>query len=273
MGLFRFSVQCTFLFTHARTRLQIVGLESWPTKTPSQPRQILYAHLDALRRMEQFRDCRFLLVPEANLGDQAQLLAQMALRRYRDVDVLCQHSECYGIFTKPGDPEKYVARMRNKFSEDGVFFNDKIVSVNPYRTNATNKQRVDAVMTEFKRQLVAFRAIHIVPAALTGQVRVIYSGKADKDNKRSNRSKDDMVMAFLFGYYYYGQYTGPLTLVNKRDSHNMLRFDTLSGTAVETGRSQRNGRRRTRLDDTLAGDDGSGGDDAVRESKRRRTRN
>lgn len=223
----------------------------------------MYAHLNALRKM--FPQCEFLVIGEANLGDQVQEMDQMLLRRYRDVNVLCEFSHCYGVFTKPGDPEKYMARMRDKLSEDGLFFNDRIVSVNPYTPNLTAAQRVASVLTEFKRQLVSFRAIHIVPQSLASKVRVLYSGKADKDNKRSNRSKDDLVMALLFGYYYYGQYTSPYNLVNTRDSYNMLKFDAHGGTVVETGRDNNTniinnvtGARRAR-ENAFDGDDGGGG--------------
>ena len=175
-----------------------------------------------------------MLIPEANLGDQAQLLAQVTLRRYRDVDVLCEKSHCYGVFTKPGDPERYVMRMRDKISEDGLFFSNSVVCTTPEH-GVTPADRLASVMKEFKRQLTSFRAIHIVPANLASRVRIIYSGKADKDNKRSNRAKDDMVMALLFGYFYYTQYTSPHALVSKRDSYSMLRMETFGGTALEGG--------------------------------------
>lgn len=196
---------------------------------------MLYHHLDALRRQPCFHNCRFMLIPEANLGDQAQLLAQVSLRRYRDVDVLCEKTHCYGVFTKPGDPERYVMRLRDKLAEKGLFFHDKLVCVNPYQQGVSAKNKLEMVMKEFQRQLVSFRAIHIVPANLSSRVRMVYSGKADKDNKRSNRSKDDMCMALLFGYFYYTQYASKHNLVGVRDSHSMLRLETMGGTILEGG--------------------------------------
>jgi hypothetical protein len=211
-----------------------VGLESHPTKVPAQPRQILYKHLDALRAQPHLRRARFMIVPEANLGDQAQSLSQHTLRRYRDVDVMCQHSHCYGIFTKPGDPERYVMRMNDKLAEDGLFFHDKLVCVNPFSTMSA-ADRLETTLKEFRRQLVSFRAIHIVPTSLTSRVRIVYSGKADKDNQRSNRTKDDMCMALLFGYFFYTQFVSPHHLIDKRDSHHMLRIDPTGGTVLEGG--------------------------------------
>lgn len=197
-------------------------------------------------------------MPEANLGDQAQLLAQVALRRYRDVEVLCEKSHCYGIFTKPGDPERYVMRMRDKLGEDGLFFADGVICTTPPH-GISAADRLAIVMKEFKRQFTSFRAIHIVPASLVSRVRIIYSGKADKDNKRSNRAKDDMMMALLFGYFYYTQYTSPHALVSKRDSYSMLRMETFGGTRLEGGTEavQPDTRKRARgIDDTR--DDGRG---------------
>lgn len=208
---------------------------------------MLYAHIEALRRQPCFHHCRFMLIPEANLGDQAQLLAQVSLRRFRDVEVMCQKSHCYGVFTSPGDKEKFVMRMRDKLSERGVFFHPNVVCANPYAQNVTDKQRLEATMKEFQRQLVSFRAIHLVPTNLSAPVRMVYSGKADKDNKRSNRSKDDMCMAFLFGFYFSKQYESPRNLVSVRDSHNMLRLELMGGTVLE-------GAPQSAVDDPYAGD-------------------
>lgn len=177
-----------------------------------------------------------MLVPEANLGDQAQRLAQVSLRRYRDVDVLCEKSHCYGVFTKPNDPERYVLRLNDKFAEDGLFFHSHVTCANPYQHQIAPSDRLDAIMKEFKRQMFSFRAIHIVPANLSSRVKIIFTGKADKDNKRSNRRKDDLVLALLFGYFYYSQYMSPHNLVSKRDSHSMLRMEAGGGTALEGGR-------------------------------------
>lgn len=177
-----------------------------------------------------------MLIPEANLGDQAQRLAQVSLRRYRDVDVLCEKSHCYGVFTKPNDPERYVMRLNDKLAEDGLFFHSQITCVNPYQHQMAPGDRVDAIMKEFQRQFYSFRAIHVVPANFGSRVRVYYTGKADKDNKRSNRRKDDLLMALLFGWFNYVQYMSPHNLVSKRDSHSMLRMEAGGGTALEGGR-------------------------------------
>lgn len=174
-----------------------------------------------------------MIIAEANLGDQAQMLAQMALRVYKDkVDILCEKDHCYGIFTKPGDPERYVLRMSDKLNEDGIFFHEKVVCANPY---LKPDERLEMAMREFKRQAFSFRAIHIVPASITSRVRVLYSGKVGADNKRAAGQKDDMWMAFLFGYFYFTQWMSSLSLVGKRDITSMLRIDPQGGTRFEGG--------------------------------------
>lgn len=239
-------------------------MESVPTRTPAQPRQILYAHLDALRADPQFHNCHFVIIPEANLGDQAQLLSQVLLRRYRDVTVMCEKSHCYGIFTKPGDPERYVLRMRDKLSEDGLFFHSKIVCANPY-SGATHKDKLAATMTEFRRQFYAFSAYHVVPVHIHSQVRLLYSGKIGKEGKRDKHKKDDMLMALLFGYFNYLQYISPYNLISDRDSYSMLRIDPIGGTVIEGGREPSEStrtdtnetlqRKKRRINDALAGED------------------
>lgn len=196
---------------------------------------MLYAHLDALRAQPCFKACRFMLIPEANLGNEAQTLSQMCLRRYRDVDIMCQKPHAYGVFTVPGDPEKYVMRLQDKFAEDGVFFHDKLVCESKCDNKLSRAEKLKKVMGEFHRQLATFRGIYIIPQSFNSRVSLVWTGKADKDGKRSNRTKDDIVLALLLGYYYCTQYNSVHNLVNKRSSFNMLRLAHFAGTGLEGG--------------------------------------
>jgi len=186
---------------------------------------MLYDHIAALRRQAQFRDARFVLILEANLGSQAQMCAHYLLRRDPSVDVVCSKSHTYGVFTLPGDPERYVVSMCDRLAGDGLFMHDRLVVANRYNTSQSASERLGATLREFKRQLLAFRAVHIVPTSLNSQVRVIFTGKADKDGKRSRRLKDDMCMAMLFGYFYYLRLHGPHKLVATRNAHSMLEIN------------------------------------------------
>lgn len=209
-------------------RVVIVGLDSEPTKTPEQPRYMLFAHVDALMRQQCFARYKLMLIPEANCGEQAQELSRVMLLRsamgWCDTDILCQKDDCYGIFTFPGDPERYVMRMREHMAQDGFFFHDNFVCANPYSNLPPATKRAETLQT-FRRQLSSFRAAYTVPSSLTGRVRLVYSGKGGKDNKRTNRAKDDLVMALLFGYYYYTQHMSPYPIITLRSHRNMFQVD------------------------------------------------
>lgn len=183
---------------------------------------MLYDHIDALKKQALFRDATFVLILEANLGSQAQICAQYILRREPRVEIVCSKSHCYGVFTLPGDPERYVVSMCDRLAVDGLFMHDRLVCANRFVTGQGAAERLSGVLREFKRQLSSFRAVHIVPTSLSSAVRVVYTGKADKDGKRSRRLKDDMCMAMLFGYFYYLRLHGPHKLVSTRNQHSML---------------------------------------------------
>lgn len=221
----------SFLFSQGR--MIITGIESHPTPGPEQARQILYAHIGALQKQACFDKCRFMLIPEANLGSEAQLCAQFMLRRNPRVDVLCEFSHAYGVWTKPGDPERYVLALRERLAADGIFLHNKMVCVGRFKQQLSAEATFQQIFKEFKRQLFSFRAVHIVPQSLTGRVRLVYSGKADKDGKRSSRVKDDMCMALLFGLFYAVRFQANSKMVGVRNTHNMLELDPHLGTANE----------------------------------------
>jgi hypothetical protein len=209
---------------------------------------MLYDHVKALREQAQFRDCRIMLILEANLGYQAQICAQYFLRREPDADVLCAQSHEYGIFTNPGDPERYVMSLDERLAVDGLAFHDKMVCANRFNTSQSSAEKLSKTLREFKRQLLSFRAVHIVPTSLGSRVRVLYTGKADKDGKRSRRLKDDMCMALLFGFFYFTRLHSAHNLVRSRNSTNMLDIDPSFGSRYEV--SARDKRRRMlELDD------------------------
>ncbi len=196
---------------------------------------MLYKHLAAIRKQDCFKHCRFMLIPEANLGNEAQTLSQMCLRKYLDVDVMCQKTHAYGVFTAPGDPERYVMRLQDKLQEDGIFIHNKPVCESACDTKSTLKQKWEKVLEEFQRQLTSFRGVYIVPKSFNGRISLVWTGKSGKNGERSNRSKDDLVLALLIGYYYCCQYNGVHNLVNKRTSQTMLRLAQFAGTALEGG--------------------------------------
>lgn len=214
-------------------RVVIVGMDNHPTTDPEQPRFMLYKHIDALLAQRCFAQCRLMFIPEANLGDQAQLLSGVLLRRSLigqcNAEIMCQFPNYYGVFTYPGDPERYVMRAREKLAEDGFFFHRDWVAANPYSLLSPEALRAETMQT-FQRQLHNFRATYIVPKSVQGRVRLVYTGKGDKDGKRTSGAKDDMAMALLLGYYYFTQYMSPYAVVSTRDSRSMFQIN--SGVAI-----------------------------------------
>lgn len=186
-------------------RTQICGLEAHETSDNDEAYAILKAHLRALRGRPCFRRAglRFRVILEANLGDFAQQVAKRVLANISDADVVCTHQHCYGVFTGPTSKPKYVFKMREKLRRRAVLYHRELVSVNPFADPDLPRAELAAQMRQqFERQLGAFRTVFNVPKALLSTVRVTYSGKADRDNMRTTRTQDDLVMALLFGDYY-----------------------------------------------------------------------
>jgi hypothetical protein len=184
-------------------------LENHPTRNGRETRELCRAHVHALRGHACFRDSHIVLVPEANLGNEAQEISE-SLIATPGLSVLCQTEHAYGILTSPGTPAMYVFRLADKLQDNALCYHEPLVTANPFVTNATQAERVRAARKEFERQLRSFRRIFILPKPLHSIVRVAYTGKADKDNQRTNRLRDDMAMALLFGVYWSGQHMAGL---------------------------------------------------------------
>lgn len=165
---------------------------------------MINAHLDALRQSPHFRTCRFRLIIE-NLADQAQVIGRYALSERVDTEIVCSFATPtrYGCYTVPGNKDKYVFRLRELLAVNALWFSDALVSANPFEGDLTREELVRRTRATFERQAYAFRKIWNVPVSLLANVSIIYSGKGDQEKKRTNRARDDLIMAILFGYYYY----------------------------------------------------------------------
>lgn len=189
--------------------MQICGLENYATSNGFETRQLVAAHLEGLRATECFRQSRIVLVPEANLGNEAQEVTEHVLEM-AGLTVLSQRDDAYGVYTSPGLPRMYVFRFGDLLAHDAVSYHAEMVTVNPFQTGVSPADRRAGARREFERQLRSFRRIHLLPKALSSRVSVAFTGKADKDNQRTNRLKDDMCMALLFGVYWSGQHKNGL---------------------------------------------------------------
>jgi len=214
-------------FVYNGPRIIIVGMDNQATSAPEEPRYMLYAHIDALQRQPCFRHCKLMFIPEANFGEQAQILSSYLLRRSAlgmcNAEILCQYPQHYGVFTFPGDPQNYVFRLQQKLAEDGFFFHKDFVCANPFSKLSKEALRTQTMQT-FQRQMRGFRVTYKVSNSVQSYSRPIYSGKCDKDGKRTGRAKDDMCMALLFGYYYFTHHLSPNNLISSRSSRSMLQL-------------------------------------------------
>lgn len=168
--------------------------------------QLVNAHLNALRSLEEFASCRFRLIIE-NLADQAQVLARKVLKHRTDSEIVCSLATPtrYGCYTVPGIKDRYVFRLREIIGQNALWFAANLVSANPYEAQLTRVELARRTRETFERQAYAFRMIFNVPLSLLANVSIVYSGKGDQEKKRTNRARDDLIMALLFGNYYYSE--------------------------------------------------------------------
>lgn len=166
-------------------------------------------HIKSLRSNSCLASANIILIPENNLGNEAQYVADKLIKR-PNLTILCEGDIAYGVNTSRGMIERYAHRAMHKFGENAVVYHDGVMSGNPYLHNKTPKQREQVSRNEFERQLRCFRKIFALPKSLTSSVRVAHSGLADKDGQRSGSLRDDMCMAFLFGIYWAGQHMSNL---------------------------------------------------------------
>jgi len=175
-----------------------------------------------LRGVPRYRNCKFRGIFEANLGDQAQYVARRAVAELSDVEIVCSHQHCYGVFTTPGVTEKYVFRLREKLQERAVMYAPTLVSVNPFDASQTDEERVNEARRKFERQLTEFRMVFNVPKSVLSKIGITYTGKAGKDNERTTRAQDDLCMALLFGYFYYTMLTADPPRAHLKGFQNAL---------------------------------------------------
>lgn len=166
-------------------------------------------HLEGLRAQPCFARSRIVLVPEANLGNDAQEVSEHVLSM-AGVTVLSQKANAYGVYTSPGLPQMYVHSVDNLLAQNAISYHEPVVTVNPFLTGKSADEARAAARAEFERQLRSFRRVNLLPKALNSVVRASYSGKVDNDGQRTNRLKDDMCMALLIGVFWSGKHRAGL---------------------------------------------------------------
>jgi hypothetical protein len=184
---------------------QITGLENHPTRNGSETRELVVAHMRALRAVPCFVNARLVLVPEDNLGNEAQEIAEYALQTVVGVAVVARTETRYGVRTDQNVKRAYVFRFSGALAQSGIRYHEPLVSANPFITNRSPKDRALAARAEFERQLRSFQQVTALAPSLTSMKRVVYTGKADQQKKNTASLKDDMVMAALLGLYWAGE--------------------------------------------------------------------
>jgi len=178
-------------------------MDNHPCKFGWQTRDLVASHVRALRAHACFRSARIVLLPEANLGNEAQEIAESLIGVFENLEVVCDREDQYGVHTNPGSPEMYVRAFGSLLALGAVSYHSTLLTANPYAdSKLTLEQRAKRVRGEFERQLRSFRRVPLLPKSLIARPRYAYTGKGDKDNQRSASMRDDLVMAALFGLYY-----------------------------------------------------------------------
>ena len=159
-----------------------------------------------LRQVRCFRECKIIIIPEDNLASEAQEIAEDLLETEEGVTVLCGRAGRYGVRTG-ANRSQYVSAAGKRFAENAVSYHKTLVTANPFASaNLTPAERVTAARAEFERQLRSFRKIAIMPKSLLSAIRMAHSGRADKDNHRSSRMRDDLCLAFILGVFWSGHH-------------------------------------------------------------------
>jgi len=188
-----------------------VGLDHHGTRNGSETRELVLAHMRALRARPCMANARFVLVPEENLGNEAQEIAEAVLREISGVEVLARTDDRYGVRTDQDAKRKYVFRFADMLARAGdgaLTYHEPLTSASPFVSNRSADERATEARTEFERQLRSFRRFTDLAPSLTSLPRVVYTGKADDDKKNTARMRDDMVLAALIGFYWSAEYLG-----------------------------------------------------------------
>lgn len=158
----------------------------------------------ALQQVSCFRQSNIVLIPECNLGNDAQYVSKNMVK-FPNVSVLSSSIGYYGVFTGT-NKRRYVERAAEKFAEAAVSYHGALVAANPFMTDCTPKQKVNKAKAEFHKQLSTFERLIKMPGRMGGRDVIDFSGRVDGEYRPSASKRDDMVMAYILGLFYSGMY-------------------------------------------------------------------
>lgn len=185
--------------------------------------RLVLAHINGLRNVSCFREASIVVLPEANLGNEAQAISRHVIR-LPNVHVATERNDNrYGIMTTGTNKPQYVFNAKLKMDEDAIRYHAELVVANPFRRQAGESADTIATSTrnEFERQLSGFRSIDVIPTTLRQTAQRVFTGQADQHGHRSSRMRDDMVMAFMIGIYWGIQHKAKL-LTTRNDMQHLI---------------------------------------------------
>jgi len=173
-----------------------------------QTRELVRAHVRALREVPCLANANVVMLLEANLPSEAQLLGREFVR-WAGVTVPSCGAREYGVWTTNEIKTMCALRLGDKLAAGALRYHAPFVAANPFTRpseNAAGTARATEARRELERQLRSFQRIALLPRSLHGAVRHVLTGKADKDHQQSARMKDDLCLALLLAVYWSGQH-------------------------------------------------------------------
>jgi hypothetical protein len=170
-------------------KIIVVGLDSVTTKGHEQIQTLLTAHIDGLREQEKLKDAWFIFIPESNLGHESDHMRYM-LRNYRKVWTITEKSRT-GVITTATRKELYTMETQKYICQESLQLWKDLVVSNPMGVGDTKAR----VMSDFKKQILAFKRIIQQPQRGFALPRVVYTGKFKGGN-------DDLCICLTMAVYW-----------------------------------------------------------------------
>lgn len=180
-----------------KNRMIICGVDSHPTQR-NEKKNLVIAHLKALRRNSRFRNAWIIFIPENNLDDAARATIKAAQRIER-VHIYINDKMMEGAKTGAYTKIQYTERAIDYLQPGQVYFDQEIICANPYKPA---DQRFTLLKPEFIRQLRQWRKLVYTDKTAKGAPYITCSGKTDDAGQLVPGQKDDLCMTFVFNAYF-----------------------------------------------------------------------
>ena len=174
---------------------------------------MLKKHLIKIRSLPDFMMCRFVFCPEANLGYEAQNVANKVREWNMDPisfimdDKKNDNMMTDGVRIYQALKEQLVYDLRDRFVEKSVYLYEGFFAI--------GRDGTDATLEEFERQILSFTRVVVKrkngDADLYNKPRVEFTGKLS--------GQDDMFCAFMLITYAHRAFTTGEAFVEFRKIH------------------------------------------------------